>query len=425
MIAPLDRRGLLLSTLFAAQVSGSTGFSMSLAVGSIMAAAITGTNTWAGLPIAVGSLGTALASWPLSRLMSRYGRRPGLALGYTLAVVGASLGIGGVILRSFGLFLAGMALFGVANTSNLLARYAAADVSPGAQRGRAMGLIVWGSTLGAILGPNLMAPAARLGALVGLSALASAFLISVVAFGLAALLVEALLRPDPLAIARELERHEQLEPSAPAAPGRRPRRAPGEILRDGRVVMALSALMTSQLVMIGTTSTAPVYLHDHGHQAGAIGLAVSIHLGGMYVGSPLSGWLCDRFGRLPMIGAGGAVLLAALAIAGLVPGSAGGLVMLGLFLNGIGWNLAFVSGSALLTDALSPDERASIQGLADLATGLMGALGSAAGGMILGLWGFAALNALGAVMLLGPLAARWVQRTELAAGAATDNPWSS
>jgi hypothetical protein len=54
MSAPPDRRGLLLSTLFAAQVSGSTGFSMSLAVGSIMAAAITGTNTWAGLPVAVG-----------------------------------------------------------------------------------------------------------------------------------------------------------------------------------------------------------------------------------------------------------------------------------------------------------------------------------------------------------------------------------
>ena len=335
MSAP-DRRGLLLSTLFAAQVSGSTGFSMSLAVGSIMAAAITGTNTWAGLPVAVGSLGTALASWPLSRLMSRHGRRPGLALGYTLAVVGASLGIGGVVLRSFALFLAGMALFGVANTSNLLARYAAADVSPGAQRGRAMGLIVWGSTLGAILGPNLMSPAARLGALVGMSALASAFLISVVAFGLAAILVEALLRPDPLTIARELARRERFEPRALATGGSGRRRAPGEVLRDPRVVMALSALMTSQLVMIGTTSTAPVYLHDHGHQAGAIGLAVSIHLGGMYVASPLSGWLCDRFGRLPMIGAGGAVLLAALAIAGLAPGSAGGLVMLGLFLNGIG-----------------------------------------------------------------------------------------
>src|SRR5919204_5000249 len=95
--SPLRRRGALMATLFAAQVCGSTGFSMSMAVGAIMAAAITGTNTWSGLPVAIGSLGTALASWPLSRLMMRFGRRPGLTVGYALAVAGAVLGIIGVM----------------------------------------------------------------------------------------------------------------------------------------------------------------------------------------------------------------------------------------------------------------------------------------------------------------------------------------
>src|SRR5438034_2260230 len=132
----------LMATLFVAQVCGSTGQSIVLAVGSILAASITGTNTWSGLPVAVGALGTALASWPLARLMARSGRRPGLALGYSLAIVGALLGMAGVAVRSFPLMLAGMALFGIASTSNLLARYAAAaDVSTGAQRGRAMGPI--------------------------------------------------------------------------------------------------------------------------------------------------------------------------------------------------------------------------------------------------------------------------------------------
>ena len=70
-------RAKLMTTLFVAQVCGSTGHSISLAVGSIMAASITGTNTWSGVPIAVGALGTALASWPLARLMDRAGRRPG------------------------------------------------------------------------------------------------------------------------------------------------------------------------------------------------------------------------------------------------------------------------------------------------------------------------------------------------------------
>jgi len=325
----------------------------------------------------------------------------------------------GVGQQSFGLFLAGMALFGTANTSNLLARYAAADISPGGQRGRAMGLIVWGSAVGSIVGPILMAPAIGVGAVLGVSSVASAFLISVVGYALAAMLVQAFLRPDPLAIARRLE-----PPPATAGVARRGR-ATGAILREPRVIVAYGTLMVSQLVMIGTTSTSPLYLHDQGHAVNTIGLAVSLHLGGMYVASPLSGWLCDRFGRLPIIGAGGVVLLLALALAGLAPGRASGLVIAGLFLNGVGWNLAFVSASALLTDALSPEERAAIQGLADLVMGLMGAVGSALGGMVLGAWGFGILNVLGAAMLVVPLAASWLQREALTVRAAEPNPWAS
>jgi MFS family permease len=398
-------RGKLMTALFVAQVCGSTGHSIGLAVGSILAADITGTNTWSGLPVAVGALGTALASWPLARLMARSGRRPGLALGYGLAVMGAILGMVGVGIRSFPLMLGGMALFGIASTSNLLARYAAADVSSVADRGRAMGLIVWGSTVGSIIGPNLMAPALRVGALLGIESAASAFLVAVAGYALAAILIEMFLRPDPLAIARQTQAI--ADAGRPARAARRLR----AILGDVRVQIALATLSISQFVMISTTSTSPVYLHDQGHHVGTIGLAVSAHLAGMYVTSPLSGWLSDRFGRLPMIGAGASILIVAVMLAGLAPGSDRGLIMAGLFLNGVGWNLAFVAGSALLTDALAPAERASIQGLADLFMGLMGALGSTAGGMILGVWGFAVLNAVGGVLVLGPLAVSLLRRS--------------
>ena len=400
-------RGKLMATLFVAQVCGSTGQSIGMAVGSIVAASITGTNTWSGLPIAVGALGTALASWPLARLMARSGRRPGLALGYGLAVIGALLTMMGVGVRSFSLLLGGMALFGIASTSNLLARYAAADVTSPAQRGRAMGLIVWGSTIGSIIGPNLMAPALRLGVLLGVSSVASAFLIAVGSYALASLLIAVFLRPDPLAIAR----HSQAIADAgrPAGPARRL----GAILADVRVQIALATLSISQFVMISTTSTSPLYLHDQGHHVQTIGLAVSFHLAGMYVTSPLSGWLCDRFGRLLMIGVGAVILIVAVLLAGLAPGTDRVLVILALFLNGVGWNLAFVAGSALLTDALTPAERPSIQGFADLFMGLMGALGSAAGGMILGVWGFAILNAVGGALALGPLAVTLFRRPAL------------
>jgi len=401
-------RAKLMTTLFVAQVCGSTGHSISLAVGSIMAASITGTNTWSGVPIAVGALGTALASWPLARLMDRTGRRPGLALGYGLAVVGAVLGLLGVAVRSFPLMLAGMALFGIASTSNLLARYAAADVSRPEQRGRAMGIIVGGSALGSIIGPNLMGPALALGARLDVPDTASPFLVSVAGYGVAAVLTFLFLRPDPLVLARR--------DAAEADTGRTAGRARslGAILADVRVQIALATLSISQFVMISTTSTSPLYLHDQGHTVGTIGVAVSLHLAGMYVASPLSGWLSDRFGRTPVIASGALLLIFAVAVAGLAPGQAGATIILGLFLNGVGWNLAFVSGSALLTDALSPAERASVQGLADLLMGLMGAIGSAAGGMILGLWGFAILNAVGALLVLGPLAIALLRRPALA-----------
>jgi MFS family permease len=401
-------RGKLMGALFAAQVCGSTGHSMTMAVGSIMAATITGTNTWSGLPVAVAALGAALGSWPLSRLMDRSGlRRPGLALGYGLAVVGAVFGVVAVMGQSFPLLLASMVLFGFSSTSNLLARYAAADVSPGAQRGRAMGLIVWGSTLGSIIGPNLMGPAVGAASILGLAPTASGFLISLASFALAAVLIHALLRPDPLAIARGVQ--------AVADAGTSPARARTlrVALADVRVQIAFATLAISQFVMIATTSTSPVYLHDQGHDVQTIGIAVSLHLGGMYVASPLSGWLCDRFGRLSMIVVGALVLIGAVLLAGLASGSERTLVIAALFLNGVGWNFAFVAGSALLTDALSPGERASIQGVADLAMGLMGALGSTAGGMILGVWGFAVLNAVGGALVLGPLAATLLRRPAL------------
>src|SRR5262249_30146230 len=151
--------------------------------------------------------------------------------------------------------------------------------------------IVWGSTLGSIIGPNLTGPALRVGSALGVPATASAFLISVAGYALAALLVAVFLRPDPLTIARGLQR--VAEPGRPVWATR----SVSAILADVRVQIAFATLAISQFVMISTTSTSPVYLHDQRYHVQTIGLAVSLHLAGMYVASPLSGWLCDRLGR--------------------------------------------------------------------------------------------------------------------------------
>ena len=382
------------------------------AVGSIVAADLTGDNTLSGVPVAIGALGGALASVPLSWLMARAGRRPGLALGYAVAVVGAFLGMAGVIERSFPIFLVGMFLFGFGQASSLLGRFAAADVSTADQRGRAIGLIVGGATAGSIIGPNLLAPASTLAESLGLPVVGGPFLIGIGGFGLSALLLQVFLRPDPLTLARELHLSENIGRAVSSV--RRAGRPLRVILRVPRIQIALGALMTSQLVMIGTTSTAAVYLKDHGHDVGMIGVAVSLHLAGMYMAAPFTGWLCDRVGRLAMILCGGFLLIAAVVVAGLAPGSNGLLVASMFFLNGVGWNFAFVAGSALLTDALEPQERTAMQGFADLMAGLMGALGSTLGGVVLQSWGFPVLNAAGAVLILGPMAAVWLGRAALA-----------
>jgi MFS family permease len=404
----LATRSRLISTLLAAQVFGSTGNTLTMAVGSIVAADLMGDNTMSGVPVAVGALGGALASVPLSRLMGRSGRRPGLALGYLLAVLGSVLGMVGVVTRSFPIFLLGMFCFGFGQASSMLGRFAAADVSTASQRGRAIGLIVGGATAGSLVGPNLMAPATTLAVAMGLPAVGGPFLIGIGGFGLAALLIGALLRPDPLRIAHKFHA------GASTAASTRPARPFRTILRMPRVRIAFGALMTSQLVMIGTTSTGAVYLQGHGHDVAMIGLAVSLHLGGMYVASPFTGWLVDKVGRLAMILTGGLLLMTAVIVAALAPGSNGLLVGLMFCLNGIGWNFAFVSGSTLLTDALEPAERTSMQGFADLMSGLMGALGSTLGGVVLQVWGFSTLNTVAAVLVLGPLVVVWLGRGALA-----------
>ena len=138
-----------------------------------------------------------------------------------------------------------------------------------------------------------MAPAVRVGALLGLSPVGSAFLISVAGYGLAAILVELLLRPDPLAIARRSARARDARNGRP-----RPRAsARARSWPTPRVRIAFGSLM------VGSARDDRHHLHvaglpaRPGHTGAApSALAVAMHLGGMYVASPLSGWLSDRFG---------------------------------------------------------------------------------------------------------------------------------
>jgi MFS family permease len=69
-----------------------------------------------------------------------------------------------------------------------------------------------------------------------------------------------------------------------------------------------------------------------------------------------------------------------------------------LFLLGLGWNLAYVAGSALLADALTPAEKGAMQGVNDLLVAGSGALATLAGGFIMAQWGYGTMAMLGAIL---------------------------
>ncbi len=167
---------------------GSIGHIAASTVSTIAAQRIAGSTAWSGAPGAAVVLGAAIGAVVLSQLMVRSGRRVGLATGYGIGVVGAFVATLAVVASSLPMLLVGTVLIGFGNASNQLSRYVAADLYPPERRASALGIVVWGATVGAIIGPNLAAPAAGIAASLGLPDLAGAYLVPVVFVGAATVL---------------------------------------------------------------------------------------------------------------------------------------------------------------------------------------------------------------------------------------------
>ena len=143
-------------------------------------------------------VGAAALAVPISKIMSRYGRRPGLGFAYLVGTLGAVVVVLATTRDSVPLMFAGMAAFGGATAAGLQARYTAVDLAVPDRRGRELSLVVWATTLGAVAAPNFAGVADAAVQDFGLPELAGPFVFSAVAFLVAAALITALLRPDPL-----------------------------------------------------------------------------------------------------------------------------------------------------------------------------------------------------------------------------------
>ena len=391
----LDRlRTRTVRTLLASVALGSTGHIAAVTVATVVAADLTETSAWSGIPGAVVVLGAAAGSALLSRVMARRGRRVGLTTGYVISVIGAVIAAAGVIGRSFPLFLAGSTLIGFGNSANQLSRYAAADLYEPSRRASALSIVVWGATVGAVLGPNLVAPAGSLAVAVGLPALAGAYLVPILLVSPAAILTFVRLRPDPYDLADTSDTDVgELTPGTTSLEW---------LFRRPHVPVAMVALIVGQVVMTLVMTMTPLHMSQHGHDLGAIGVVISAHVLGMYALSPVSGRLTDRFGSLPVIMSGLATIAASAILAALAPPEGGTLLLLALFLLGFGWSLGYVAGSALLTTGLSLPERTRLQGLTDALIWSSAAAASLASGLVVATAGYTALGLLGAALVVFP-----------------------
>jgi MFS family permease len=406
--AAVQRRTLRL--LFVTQIISGIGVAVGASVGALLAADLAGVGM-SGLSATAVVVGAALFALPATAIVNRHGRRPSLALGYFVAAMGALLIVTAAVRGSIPLLFLGLVLFGGATAAGLQARYAAVDLAPAQLRGRHLSLIVWATTLGAVIGPSLVPVAGATVARYGVPTLAGPFLFSALLFGLATVLLLLFLRPDPAVVARAVTGH----PSSPLsiAPRAGMRAALKFVASHPAARLGVSAMAMGNLVMVGVMAMTPVHIrgagHDPAHTLRIVGLVLSFHVAGMFAFSPIFGWLTDRLGkrehltrveapggRRPVIFLGIALLLTACALAGTAGHDpsrlAGALTVLGL-----GWSATMVAGSTLLSDSIPVEMRPSAQGLSDLVMGLAGASAGAFSGVIVAEWGYSTLTLLAAL----------------------------
>lgn len=385
----LQRR--TLAVVVVSQVLSGAGLAAGVTVGALLAQQMLGQQGLTGVPAALITLGSALAAFTVGRITHGRGRRSGLAVGFAAGGLGAFGVVTAAAAGSVPLLLASLFVYGAGMATNLQARYAGADLAAVRRRGTAISIALFSTTIGAVAGPFLVGPLGRIATSHGLPALSGPFLLAGVAYLAAGAVLFALLRPDPYLVARQLDT--TVRGVSTAAVDNAERRGPGAAV--GAMVMVLT-----QIAMVAIMTMTPVHMQAHHHGLTAIGAVIGIHIGAMYLPSPITGHLVDRVGRIPMSVAAAVILLLAGVTAAVAPVDSMPLLIVALALLGLGWNCGLIAGTALVVDATDPGNRARTQGSIDVLVALGGAGGGALSGLVMAESSYATLSLLGGALSL-------------------------
>ncbi len=389
----LDQQRKVVRTLSVAQILNGVGTSGTVAAGSLLVTSISKSESLAGLAQTTSVLGAAAMALPLAKLTQLGGRRLSLMSGYLIGVVGAVLAILGGTHKILFLMLTGAFMVGAASASGYQARFAAIDLATPENRSRNLSFVVWGSTVGAVTGPNLMEPAGNFAHFLHLPRLVGPYFIAAISLALASIVVFFFLKPDPYLTANMAKdgvtqkKHETT------------RAALKHIREIPHALFAITSVGVGHLAMVSIMVMTPVHMSHVDVTLSVIGLVISVHVLGMYAFSPLVGALSDKLGRVRVIQIGVIILLAAAIIAGLSPAMNPFTLGIGLFLLGLGWSCTLIAGSTHLSESVSVEMKPSSQGASDLVMNLMGAIGGASSGVIISILSFGWLCGFIAVLV--------------------------
>jgi len=302
---------------------------------------------------------------------------------------------------SFPLLLIGMFVIGVGRSVGQLARYAAGDLREADHRARAISLIVWASTIGAVAGPLLVGPTSVFASDAGFDELLGPAFIGIVGFTLGSLITFIGLRPDPMTLVITGKDERSDDTADPIS----------TLARIPTVRLAIASMMTSQFVMALIMVMTPLFIRANNGSLATVGWVMMAHAFGMFAIAPLTGWLVDRYGAHKII----ALAVITLATSGLIARAADTaeipILIVGLFLLGVGWNFGFVAGSTLLQEDLVIANRLKVQGFADSMTWMGGAVAAGLSGLIVASTSYGTLAVLGALLAFVPLVPLYTART--------------
>ena len=381
-----------------------TGAGMQFAyfLGPLMMVSITGSSGLAGLSVGLIALSRFFVAYPVGKVTDTYGRKPGIFMGLTIAMVGTLMIGFSLLFRGPWALVLGMLVFGMGMSAAQQLRVAATDMFPPSMRASALGYLALGSLAGLVIGPVIVNNTEGLAHDLGMDPLAMPWLILPVLI-VAGMIIVAFVKPDPKEIGMNL---------ADYYPGYKPVKretrsdAPAfhamDLMRHRATRVAIIANCAAQgnmsIVMVLTS----LVLKHHGHTLTAISLSHMFHSLGMFAFTIPLGKLADRFGRRNVMLPGVLTTLVGAALVTFTPTYT--LVTLGTFLVGIGWAATNVSATALIADRTETAERGRAIGFNDSFAAGVSVAAALVTGPLIDLYGLPAAGLCAVVVAIPPLA---------------------